>query len=162
MIVSTIVAVAENGVIGNNNTLIWRLSKDLQRFKKITSGHHIIMGRKNYEDIGRPLPNRTSVIITRQKGYQAEGCIVVHSLEDALQVAKDNGETEAFIIGGAQIYEMGMALSDKLYLTEVHKAFEGDVHFPEIGPEWKETFREGPFPQSEKDECEYSFVDLIK
>ncbi len=162
MKISSIVAVAQNNVIGKDNDLIWRLSEDLKRFKRITSGHHIIMGRLNYESIGRPLPNRTNVIITRQKDYTAEGCVVVNSLEEALQVAKDNGETEAFIIGGAQIYNLAMPYIEKIYLTEVHQSFDGDVFFAELGEEWKEVHREGPFPKTEKDQCEYSFVDLIK
>ena len=162
MIISTIVAVASNGAIGKDNTLIWRLSDDLKRFKSITSGHHIIMGRKNYEDIGRPLPNRTSVIITRQEGYVAEGCIVVHSLEEALKVAQEKGETEAFIIGGAQIYELGLPISDRLYLTEVHKDFDADVFLSPVDSSWKEVLREGPFPATEKNECSFSFVNFEK
>ncbi|MGL1935637.1 MAG: dihydrofolate reductase [Fibrobacterales bacterium] len=160
MMLSTIVAVAENGAIGKDNSLIWRLSKDLKRFKEITTGHHIITGRKNYEDIGRPLPNRTTVIITRQKDYRAEGCVVVHSLDEAIQVAKDNGESEAFIIGGAQIYDMALPHCGKLYLTEVHQSFEADIFLTNLGEGWKEVYRDGPFPKSEKDECEYSFVNF--
>ena len=162
MDISAIVAVAKNNVIGKDNDLIWRLSKDLKRFKEITTGHHIIMGRLNYESIGRPLPNRTTVIITRQTDYTAEGCVVVNSLEAALEVARNNGESEAFIIGGAQIYDLAMPLVKKLYLTEVHAEFEGDVFFTELDENWKEVSRQGPFPKTDKDQCEYSFVDLVR
>jgi len=162
MKISAIVAVAKNNVIGKDNDLIWRLSEDLKRFKRITSGHSIIMGRLNYESIGRPLPNRTNIIITRQTDYQVDGCVVVNSLEDALKVARENGDDEAFVIGGAQIYKLAMPLVDKIYLTEVHEEFDGDVFFDELGDEWQEVLREGPFPKTEKDQCEYSFVDLIR
>jgi dihydrofolate reductase len=160
MKVSAIVAVSANNVIGKDNDLIWRLSEDLKRFKRITSGHSIIMGRLNYESIGRPLPNRTNIIITRQTDYQVEGCVVVNSVEEALNVARENGDDEAFIIGGAQIYRLAMPLVEKIYLTEVHQEFDGDVFFDELGDEWQEVHREGPFPKTEKDQCEYSFVDL--
>ena len=162
MIISQIVAVSTNGVIGKDNDLIWRLSSDLKYFKKITTGHHIIMGRKNYESIGRPLPNRTSVIITRNKDYKAEGCIVVHSLEDALDVARKNNETEACIIGGGEVYKISMPLTDKIYLTEVHENFEGDTYYPSIDKKiWKEVSRES-FKADEKNAHDYSFVVFEK
>lgn len=158
MIISAIAAVAENGVIGKDNTLVWKLSNDLKRFKEITSGHHIIMGRKNYEDIGRPLPNRTNIIITRQKDYVAEGCIVVNTLVDAIETAKANGESELFIIGGSQIYDLAWSYCTKLYITKVHKKFDGDVYFPHINHKWKEISNEGIFKSDNKNECDYSFL----
>ena len=162
MIISQIVAVSTNGVIGKDNDLIWRLSSDLKYFKKVTTGHHIIMGRKNYESIGRPLPNRTSVIITRNKDYQADGCVIVNSLSEALNVARDNGETEACIIGGGEIYNMSLAITDKVYLTEVHEEFEGDTYYPALDKsKWKEVSRDS-FKADDKNAHDYSFVVFEK
>lgn len=162
MIISQIVAVAENRAIGKDNDLIWRLPADLKYFKEITTGHHIIMGRKNYESIGRPLPNRTSIIITRNKDYKAEGCIIVHSLDEALKIANQNGETEAFIIGGGEIYKNSMELTDKIYYTEVHETFEADTFYPELDTSiWKEVSREKHF-KDEKNTYDYSFVKFVK
>ena len=157
MKISAIVAIASNGAIGKGNDLIWRLPNDLKYFKKITSGHHIIMGRKNYESIGRPLPNRTNVVITRNESYREKGVEVCHSLEGALKIAEANGETEVFIIGGAQIYEMAMPIIDTLYLTEVHQEFEGDVFFQPDLSHWKEISRED-HQADDKHLCNYSFV----
>jgi dihydrofolate reductase len=155
--ISIIVAVAENNVIGKDNSLIWHLPRDLKHFKETTSGHYIIMGRKTLESNGRPLPNRTNVIITRDENYKAEGCIVVHSLEDALEEAKN--DSEAFIIGGGVIYEMAMPLVDRIYLTKIHHTFEGDTYFPEIKmDEWKVT-EESFFEADEKNK--YPFTILI-
>ena len=146
MIVSLIVAVSKNGVIGKDNDLIWHLPKDMRFFKETTMGHHVIMGRKNFESIPHkysPLPNRTNVIITRQADYIAEGCVVVNSVEAALEIAKQNGDTEPFIIGGGQIYKIALEqkLVDKIYLTKVYHSFEGDTFFPELNAEWKEKER---------------------
>ena len=143
MKVSMIVAVAENGVIGKDNDLIWHLPKDMRFFKETTIGHHVIMGRKNFESIPhkyRPLPNRTNIVITRQSDYTAEGCVVVNSVEEALKVAKSNGENEAFIIGGGQIYRIALEknLIDKIYLTKVYHSFDGDTFFPELNNKWGE------------------------
>ena len=144
MKISLIVAVSENGVIGKDNDLIWHLPKDMQFFKKITIGHHVIMGRRNFESIPhkyRPLPNRTNIIITRQSEYKAEGCIVVNSVETALEIAKNNGDIEPFIIGGGQIYRIAIEknLVDKIYLTKIHHSFKGDTFFPKLSSDWKET-----------------------
>jgi dihydrofolate reductase len=144
MKVSLIVAVSENGVIGKDNDLIWHLPNDMRFFKETTMGHHVIMGRKNFESIPhkyRPLPNRTNVIITRQSDYKAEGCVVVNSVEAALEIAKNNGENEPFIIGGGQIYKLVLEakMIDKIYLTKVHHSFDGDTFFPELNSEWKEV-----------------------
>ncbi|MFT5915848.1 MAG: dihydrofolate reductase [Bacteroidia bacterium] len=160
MKVSLIVAVAENGVIGKNNELPWRLSADLKHFKRITTGHHIIMGRKTFASIGKPLPNRTSVIITRQLDYEQEGCLVANSIEQAIELAKQNGDTEAFIIGGGQIYESSLELGDKIYLTRVHAEIEGDAFFPKLDSEkWEEISRE-KHEADEKNQFDYSFVEL--
>ncbi len=147
MKVSAIVAVSENGIIGVNNGIPWYLSGDLKFFKKITMGHHIIMGRKSFESIGKPLPGRTNIIITRDLFYAASGCLVVHSLEEALTLADENGETEAIIIGGGQIYSESMGYVDKIYLTEVKAIITtqpGDdvAYFPKIEEnDWLEVSR---------------------
>ena len=143
MKVSLIVAVAENGVIGKDNDLIWNLPNDMRFFKETTTGHHVIMGRKNFESIPhkfRPLPNRTNIVITKQSDYKAEGCIVVNSVEKALKVAKSNGDNEVFIIGGGQIYRIALEknLVDKIYLTKVYHSFDGDTFFPELSDKWSE------------------------
>lgn len=151
-----IAAIGENNELGKNNDLIWHLPADLKRFKKVTSNHHIIMGRNTYESIGRPLPNRTTVIITRNKNYKAEGCIVTDSLENAIKIAED--DENAYIIGGAQIYKEAIKLVDVLDICEVHQTFEADVYFPTINKEiWKETKRESFLPD-EKNKYTYSFV----
>jgi len=135
---SIIVAIAENNVIGKDNDLIWKLPRDMKHFKETTTGHYIIMGRKTFESNKRPLPNRTNVIITRDKNYSAEGCVVVHSLEDAIKEAKK--DSEAFIIGGGNIYEQAISLVDRIYLTKIHHTFDGDTFFPELNMnEWNVT-----------------------
>ncbi|MDQ1769918.1 dihydrofolate reductase [Labilibaculum sp. A4] len=160
MNVSIIVAVSRNQVIGKDNQLIWKLSADLKRFKALTTGHTIIMGRKTFESIGKPLPNRTSVIITRQADYVAEGCVVVNSLEEALEKFSD--QEEVFIIGGGTIYQEALAKANKIYYTKVHKDFEGDTFFPVLDlKEWKSVNREDCFPD-EKNEVPYSFIDYIR
>lgn len=166
MKVSLIVAVAENGVIGKDNDLIWHLPKDMRFFKEKTTGHHVIMGRKNFESIPerfRPLPNRTNVVISRKSDYQAEGCVVVKSLEDALKVAKQNDDPKPFIIGGGQIYKLALErnLVDKVYLTKVHQEFEGDTFFNQLSSEWKEIAR--VYHQSdEKNAYNFSFITYEK
>jgi dihydrofolate reductase len=138
---SIIVAVANDNVIGINNTLPWHLPEDLKRFKALTMGHHIIMGRKTYESLGRLLPGRTTVIVTRNKRYQVEGAIIVNSLDQALESC--GNDNEAFLIGGAELYQIGLDKADKLYLTEVHASFEGDAFLPTFYLEqWQEITRE--------------------
>lgn len=156
--ISIIVAVAENNVIGKDNDLIWHLPRDLKHFKETTTGHYVIQGRKTFESCGKPLPNRTNVIITRDNNYKAEGCIVVHSLEDAIKEAKD--DSEAFIIGGGKIYEQAMSLVDRIYLTRVHHSFEGDTFFPEINmEEWIEIDRRD-FEPDEKNKYSFTILTL--
>ena len=164
MKISLIVAVSENGVIGKDNDLIWHLPKDMQFFKKITIGHHVIMGRKNFESIPhkyRPLPNRTNIIITRQSEYKAEGCIVVNSVEAALEIAKNNGDIEPFIIGGGQIYRIAIEknLVDKIYLTKIHHSFKGDTFFPKLSSDWKET-NKIENKADDKHKYNYDFITL--
>ena len=135
MQLSIIVAVAENGVIGRDGQLPWHLSADLQRFKRITMGNPILMGRKTWESIGRPLPGRTSIVISRQADYPTgfDEVHVVTNLDDAMAQARGKGQTEeAFVIGGARIYEMSLPRADRLYVTRVNSVVPGDVHFPEI------------------------------
>jgi len=129
-IITIIVAVSENGVIGNDNKLIWHLPGDLEHFKAMTSGHHIIMGRKTYESVGRPLPNRTNIVISRQKELEIEGCLVAGSLEEALALVKD--DDQPFICGGTEIYKEALGLANKMLLTRVHASFDGDTSFPEF------------------------------
>ena len=132
MIISAIVAMSQNRVIGKDNKIPWHLPADLKYFKKTTLDHHIILGRKCYESIGRPLPRRTNIVVTRNPNYRAEGCIVVRSIEEALEFSRKAKQEEVFIAGGGQIYEQSMHFWDKLYLTEVNVAVEGDIFFPEI------------------------------
>lgn len=127
---SIIVATAENNVIGINNTLPWHLPEDLKRFRALTTGHHIVMGRKTYESLGRLLPGRVTVIVTRNENYSVDGAIIANSLQDALQ--KCGADEEVFLIGGAELYKDGLALANKLYLTKIHASFEGDAFFADF------------------------------
>ena len=136
-----IAAVARNGVIGKDNALPWRLPEDLKRFKALTMGHPIVMGRKTWESLGRPLPGRSNIVITRDKGYRAEGATVVHSIDEALVATQD--AAEVFVIGGAEIYTMTLAHANCLQLTELDADFDGDVRFPAFDrSQWRTTFRE--------------------
>jgi dihydrofolate reductase len=138
---STIVAIANNRVIGINNTLPWHLPEDLKRFRALTTGHHIIMGRKTYESLGRLLPGRITVIVTRNQDYKVAGALVANSLQDA--IAQCKGDDEAFLIGGAELYQDGLKLSDKLYITEIDLDVAGDAHFPDFDrSDWQEMARE--------------------
>ena len=166
MKVSLIVAVSHNGMIGKDNDLIWHLPKDMKFFKDTTMGHHVIMGRKNFESIPhkfRPLPNRTNIVITRQSDYKAEDSIVVNSVEEALKVAKSNGENEAFIIGGGQIYKLALEanLIDRIYLTRIHHSFDGDTFFPELSSDWIKT-NKIENKTDEKHRYSYDFITLEK
>ncbi len=155
MIISLIAAIGRDRVIGKGNTLPWKLSADLKRFKQITSGKPVIMGRKTFESIGKPLPNRINIIITRDEKYKAEGCVVAHSAEEALEDA--HGNNEAMIIGGSQIFKEFMAKANKMYLTFIDADFEGDAYFPEYNKnEWKEIHKE----EYNNNGLRYSFVDL--
>lgn len=155
-----IAAVAENNALGKNNDLLWHLPKDFKRFKEITSGHHIIMGRKTFESFPKPLPNRTHVIITRQKDFVYEGCIVVQDLETAISVCPKNDTL--FIIGGGEIYSQSIHLADQLDITRVHHSFEADVYFPEIDPEIWELTSEEFNPKDEKHLYDYTFQTFVR
>jgi len=138
---SIIVAVAHDGVIGVNNTLPWHLPEDLKRFKALTMGHHIIMGRKTYDSLGRLLPGRTTVIVTRNENYKVEGALVANSLEAAIALCEN--DDEVFLIGGAELYQAGLKLAHKLYITEIELEVAGDAFFPKlVSTEWQETERE--------------------
>ena len=157
--ISIIVAVAENGVIGDKNSLLWHISEDLRNFKRITSGHPVIMGRKTFESLGRPLPNRTNVVISRTTKH-IEGCTVVDSLEAA--IAMFPNEEEVFIIGGAQIYALALDIADKFYLTRVGHAYEGDTSFPEWdATKWELQSKES-FECGEKYPYPFTFEEYIR
>ena len=157
MIVSIIVAIGENHAIGKNNQLLWHMPNDLKHFKDITSGRTIIMGRKTFDSVGKPLPRRRNIVVTRQD-IIIPGCEVVKSIEDGLALCKN--EDEVFIGGGAEIYKLAMHLTDRIYLTIIHKSFDADTFFPEIDKsEWKEVKRED-FELDEKNPLPYSFITL--
>jgi len=143
--ISLIAAVSENHVIGKDNDLVWRLPDDMKYFMTTTQHHHVIMGRLNYESIPhkfRPLPNRVNIIVTKQDNYIAEDCITVKSIEEAIEVARNDGQEEVFIIGGGQIYAQSIDIADRLYITEVKASFEGDTFFPVIDKNiWEEQSR---------------------
>ena len=157
MIVTIVVAIAENYAIGKNNQLLWHMPADLKHFKRITSGHTVIMGRRTYDSVGKPLPNRRNIIITRQD-ISIPGCEVVKSVDEALELCA--GEEEVFIVGGAEIYKLAMDQTDRIYLTIIHHSFDADTVFPEIDyMQWKETAREDHQPD-EKHKYSYSFITL--
>lgn len=162
MKISLIAAVAKNNVIGNDNQLIWRLSDDLKRFKRLTTGHHILMGRKTYESMGRALPNRTNVVVTRSKNYQPEGIEVFNDIDAAIEFAKSNNEEELFIIGGGEIYKKLLPIADKIYLTKVHASPEGDTFFPDLDESNWEVEAEEAHLANEKNEHNFVFLDLIR
>ena len=165
MIVSLIVAASENNVIGRNNQLPWHLPGDIKYFREKTMGHCVIMGRKNYDSIPekyRPLRGRTNIIITHQKTFSASECIVVNSIDEALIEAKKKNETEAFIIGGGEIFGQSLDAADKIYLTRIHERIDGDVFFPEINMhEWNEESVQH-CKADEKNKFDYSFLTLTK
>lgn len=143
MKVSIIAAVAENGVIGQKGKIPWHIQEDLKRFKKITTGHHVLMGRKTFESIGRPLPDRINLVLTRDENYQAPGCYVFHNLDDATNFARENGEDELMVIGGQEVYKQTLHLAEKIYMSRVLREFEGDTFFPAVDEnEWLEIARE--------------------
>ena len=165
MIVSIIAAVAENRVIGKDNDLVWKLPKDMKYFMDTTSGHHVIMGRKNYESLPhkfKPLKNRVNIVVTRQSEYTAPSTILVNSIKDGLDYAENNGESEVFIIGGGEIYAESMDVVNRMYITEVKESFEGDTFFPEFDRnQWMEISRFPNFPDA-KHQFAYDFVVLEK
>ena len=157
--ISIIAAMDENRLIGSNNDLPWHLPADLQRVKQLTTGHAIILGRKNYESIGRPLPNRKNIVITNNPDYEAPGCVVVNSIDAAVAEAADD---DIYIFGGARIYEQMFDLAERMYLTLIHSTFEGDTWFPEYNTEDWEVIERQDFSADEKNPYNYSFVTLEK
>lgn len=159
MKISLIAAISTNKVIGRDNKIPWHISEDFKRFKALTMGHPIIMGRKTFESIGKPLPGRTSIVITRDESFSPEGVEVVYSIGEALKIAKKKeGSEEIFIIGGGQIYSQSMNLADKLYLTVVEQEIEGDTYFPDYSEFKRVTFKQ----EGESKGLKYKFLDLEK
>lgn len=162
--ISIIVAIAENRAIGKNNQLLWRLSTDLKHFKTLTSGHAIIMGRKTFESIGKSLPNRTNIVITRSDKVSDDASVLVaDSIDKAIELAKQGqGADEIFIVGGGNIYEQALSITDKIYLTEVKVSIEGDTFFPELSAaEWQEVSRIS-YQKDEKNEYDFDIVELVR
>ncbi len=153
--ITMIAAAAENNALGKDNDLLWHLPDDFKRFKKLTTGHHIIMGRKTWESFPKPLPNRTHIIITRNTNFQAEGAIVVHHMKDALAYAKD--DPHPFIIGGGEIYKIGLDYATHIELTRVHGKFEADAFFPEIDSETWELIGSETHDINERHKYAFSF-----
>jgi dihydrofolate reductase len=159
MIVAIMAAVARNRVIGKDNDLVWHLPADLRHFKKTTSGHYVIMGRKTFESIPQALPNRVNIVVTRNSAYSAPGCVVCGNLDEALNYAETRGQKKVFILGGGDIYRQALRLADAMYLTEIHADFGGDTYFPEYDRgEWQEVFRED-HPADAVNAYPYSFVE---
>lgn len=157
--ISIIVALSENNAIGKENNLIWRISDDLKRFKKLTTNHSIIMGRKTFESLPNgALPNRKNIVISRNKNLQLDGTTVVNSLEQAIEICKN--ESEVFIIGGGEIYKHALAFADKLYLTKVHASFDADTFFPTINSNEWEIISEEKYQAGGKNQYPFSFIDL--
>lgn len=160
-----IAAMSSNRVIGKDNDLPWHLPDDFNFFKQTTKGHFVIMGRKNFESLPanfRPLPHRTNVVVTRQNNYQAEGVSIVNTIEEALELARNADQEEAFIIGGGEIYKLGLDYADKIYLTEINGEVNGDTHFPEFDKSiWKEVERKH-HPQDERHKFSFDFVTYKK
>ncbi|TBX70579.1 dihydrofolate reductase [Flavobacterium silvisoli] len=154
--ITLIAAVAENNALGKDNQLLWHLPDDFKRFKNLTSGHYIIMGRKTFESFPKPLPNRTHVIVTRQKDYTPEGCIVVNSLTEAVSVCPK--DEEVFVIGGGEIYHQAIGLADKIDVTKVHHHFDADTYFPEIDPKLWKVVSEEFHPKDEKHDFDFTFT----
>lgn len=157
-VISVICAIGKNREIGKNNQLLWHIPEDFKHFKTVTSGHPIMMGQKTFESIGRPLPNRTNIVITNDHNFFAEGCEVVYSIEEAIERAKEVDQKEIFFIGGGMIYKQAVPLADKIYLTIVEGEFEADTFFPEYAEFTKIVAqREGS-----DENFKYKFVELVK
>lgn len=156
-VISIIAAIGSNKELGKDNKLLWHIPEDFKRFKELTTGHPVIMGRKTFESIGKPLPQRTNIIITRDKNFQQKNCLVVHSLDEAINIAKTKDDKEIFIIGGGQIYEQAINIADKLYLTIVKGSFDADTFFPDYSRFQKIVFQK----KSHSDKYKYTFLELI-
>ena len=165
MIISMIAAMGSNRVIGKDNDLPWHLPDDFKYFQQETNGHHIVMGRKNWESLPhkfQPLPNRTNLVLTRQSDYKADGATIITSLQEGKEIAAKNGEQELFIIGGGEIYRMGLSISDRIYLTEIAGDFDGQVTFPELNRDvWKEVSRQH-HPVDDRHQYAFDYVIYAK
>ena len=155
-----IAAASENNALGKDNNLVWHLPDDFKRFKSLTSGHYIIMGRKTFESFPKPLPNRAHIVITRNKNYKKEGIIVVSSLEKALEKTKN--EEQVYIIGGGEIYRQSMDIADKIELTRVHTTVEADTFFPEIAEEKWQLVAEEFHPKDDRHEFDFTYLTYLK
>ncbi len=159
MIISLVAAASDNNVIGNKGQLPWKMPADMKFFKDLTMGHVVIMGRKTYESMGKPLPGRKNIVVTQNIFFKAEGCTVLGSLTEAFNAFTD--EKEVFVIGGAQIYSQSLQKADKIYLTRIHCTVEGDAHFVKLPEkEWVET-RHNNHPADNKNPYSYSFIELV-
>ena len=162
MTIAIMAAKARNNVIGKNNDLVWHLPADLKHFKKTTHGHYVIMGRKTFESLGRPLPGRLNIIITRNRDLFIEGAIVVANMQEALDLAESQHQQLVFILGGGEIYRQSIERADVMFITEIHHEFEGDTHFPEFSDRiWEEAER-ADFPADDENPYPYSFVKYIR
>ena len=158
--ITIIAAAGKNNELGKDNDLVWHLPEDFKRFKKLTTGHHIIMGRKTFESFPKPLPNRVHVVITRNKSYSPEGAIIVHSMSEALEITKD--DQQPFIIGGGEIYKMGLDVADKIELTRVYENFEADTFFPEIPLEKWNLIQEELYKKDERHKFDFTYQTFIR
>ncbi len=158
--ITIIAAAGENNELGKNNDLVWHLPDDFKRFKALTTGHFIIMGRKTFESFPKPLPNRTHVVITRNSNYQKDGAVVVHSMEAALKKAKE--DSQPFVIGGGEIYSMGLEVADKIELTRVHGTFDADTYFPDIPMKDWELTKEDYHPADERHAYAFTYQTWVR
>lgn len=158
--ITIIAAAGENNELGKENDLVWHLPDDFKRFKQLTTGHHIIMGRKTFESFPKPLPNRTHLVITRNKDYKREGAVVVHSIEEALKRAE--GDSQPFIIGGGEIYKMGMPFAEKIELTRVYGTFEADTFFPEIPEEYFKFITETEHEKDDRHDYAFTYQTFLR
>ena len=162
MRITLVVAAAENGVIGRSGTLPWHLPADLRHFKSVTMGKPVVMGRKTWESIGRPLPGRTNIVLTGQLGYEASGAVVAHSFEEALAAAAERDADEVMVIGGAAVYAAALPRADRILLTRVHAVVDGDVFFPTMADEEWEVLAAERHPPDERHAFGYSFLELAR
>ncbi|MAZ72351.1 MAG: diacylglycerol kinase [Flavobacteriaceae bacterium] len=158
--ITIIAAAGQHNELGKDNDLVWHLPDDFKRFKQLTTGHYIIMGRKTFESFPKPLPNRTHLVITRNKDYKKQGAVVVHSIDEAL--LKAASDPQPFIIGGGEIYTMGMEVADKIELTRVHGTFEADTFFPEIDKSQWDLIAEVSHPKDEKHTYSFTYETWVR